>query len=209
MYLEWIFKFLLWQRGGWKAYVGGPKSTEDYIRECYSPGDVREFDIFLAARGTSDNAGLYAKYLWGAFNRLPIALAAPSLFSIYSRSPTPRKALMVGISQSGQSPDTVSVVAEGGRQGAPTLVIANDPSSPLAQTAEFVIDIGAGPEEAVAATKTYTAQLLAIAMLSVMLSRYNYSGDLESLELSATAHFRARLSPVQGIRGSHLRLNEF
>lgn len=125
--------------------------------------------IFLAARGTSDNAGLYAKYLWGVFNRLPIALAAPSLFSMYGRPPALRNALVVGISQSGQSPDIVSVVAEGGRQGAPTLVITNDPDSPLAQAAEFVIDVGAGPEEAVAATKTYTAQLLAIAMLSVAL----------------------------------------
>jgi glucosamine--fructose-6-phosphate aminotransferase (isomerizing) len=123
--------------------------------------------IFLAARGTSDNAGLYAKYLWGAFNQMPIALAAPSLFSIYGRPPALRNALVVGISQSGQSPDIIGVVAEGKRQGAPTLVITNDPDSPLAQAAEFVIDIGAGTEKAVAATKTYTAQLLAIAMLSV------------------------------------------
>jgi len=126
--------------------------------------------IFLAARGTSDNAGLYAKYLWGAFNRLPIALAAPSLFSMYGRPPVLKNALVVGISQSGQSPDIVSVVVEGSRQGALTLVITNDPDSPLAQAAEFVIGIGAGPEEAVAATKTYTAQLLAIAMLSAALS---------------------------------------
>jgi glucosamine--fructose-6-phosphate aminotransferase (isomerizing) len=126
--------------------------------------------IFLAARGTSDNAGLYAKYLWGAFNQMPIALAAPSLFSIYGRPPALRHALVVGISQSGQSPDIIGVVAEGKRQGAPTLVITNDPDSPLAQAAEFVIDIGAGTEKAVAATKTYTAQLLAIAMLSVGVS---------------------------------------
>ena len=126
--------------------------------------------IFLAARGTSNNAGLYAKYLWGSFNRLPTALAAPSLFTIYSRPPALRNALVVGISQSGQSPDIVSVVAEGSRQGTPTLAITNDPRSPLAQTAEFVIHTGAGTEEAVAATKTYTTQLLAIAMLSAALS---------------------------------------
>jgi glucosamine--fructose-6-phosphate aminotransferase (isomerizing) len=125
--------------------------------------------VFLAARGTSDNAGLYAKYLWGAFNRLPIALAAPSLFSIYNRPPALKNALVLGISQSGQSPDIVSVIVEGSRQGAPTLAITNDPGSPLAQAAEFVVDLGAGPEKAVAATKTYTAQLMAIAMLSVAL----------------------------------------
>ncbi len=122
--------------------------------------------VFLAARGTSDNAGLYAKYLWGAFNQLPIALAAPSLFSMYGHPPNLKGALVVGISQSGQSPDIVSVLAEGKRQGAPTLAITNTPGSPLTQVADFCVDIGVGEEKAVAATKTYTAQLMAIAMLS-------------------------------------------
>jgi glucosamine--fructose-6-phosphate aminotransferase (isomerizing) len=143
----------------------------EHVQEIARTLRERSIDyIFLAARGTSDNAGLYAKYLWGAFNQMPIALTAPSLFSIYGRPPALRNALVVGISQSGQSPDIVAVVAEGTRQGAPTLVITNDPDSPLAQAAEFVIDIGAGTEKAVAATKTYTAQLLAIAMLSVGVS---------------------------------------
>ncbi|OQY18613.1 MAG: glucosamine--fructose-6-phosphate aminotransferase [Chloroflexi bacterium] len=131
---------------------------------------IRQRDVdyvFLAARGTSDHAGLYAKYLWGAYNQLPMALAAPSLFSIYSRPPALRRALVMGISQSGQSPDIVGVLAEGKRQSAPTLAITNDTNSPLAQAAEFIVDISAGDEQAVAATKTYTAQLLAIAMLSV------------------------------------------
>ena len=123
--------------------------------------------VFLAARGTSDHAGLYAKYLWGAFNKLPIALATPSLFAIYEQPPSLRSALVVGISQSGQSPDIVSVLAEGKRQGCPTLAITNNVASPLARTADFVIDIQAGVEKAVAATKTYTAQLMAVAMLSV------------------------------------------
>lgn len=126
--------------------------------------------IFLTARGTSDNAGLYAKYLWGAMNGMPVALAAPSLFSVYHRPPRLQNALVVGISQSGQSPDIVSVVEEGRRQGAPTLAIVNRSSSPLAEVSEFVLDICAGEEEAVAATKSYTAQLLAIAMLSATLA---------------------------------------
>jgi glucosamine--fructose-6-phosphate aminotransferase (isomerizing) len=126
--------------------------------------------IFLAARGSSDHAGLYAKYLMGAFNRLPITLAAPSLFSIYDSPPALGNALVLGISQSGQSPDIVAVLAEGRRQGVPTLAITNDPGSPLAEAADHVIDLGVGPEKAVAATKTYTAQLMAVAMLSVTLS---------------------------------------
>jgi glucosamine--fructose-6-phosphate aminotransferase (isomerizing) len=130
--------------------------------------------VYIAARGSSDNAGLYAKYLWGAHNRLPVALATPSLFSVYSSPPALREALVVGISQSGQSPDIVSVIEEGRRQGALTLAITNEPSSPLAGAAEMVIDTMAGPELAVAATKTYTTQLTAIAMVSTALS-----GDAE------------------------------
>lgn len=121
---------------------------------------------FIAARGTSDNAARYAKYLWGAHNRLPVMLAAPSLFSLYGEPPRLPGSLVIGISQSGESPDIVAVLAEGKRQGCPTLAITNAPDSPLAQAADFVLDIRAGVEKAVAATKTYTAQLLAIAMLS-------------------------------------------
>jgi glucosamine--fructose-6-phosphate aminotransferase (isomerizing) len=125
--------------------------------------------VFLAARGSSDNAGLYAKYLWGAHNRLPVALAAPSLFTLYARPPFIKDMLVVGISQSGQSPDIVSVIREGRAQGALTLAITNDAASPIARAAEFVIDTCAGPERAVAATKTYSAQLMAVAMLSAAL----------------------------------------
>ena len=126
--------------------------------------------VYLAARGSSDYAGLYAKYLWGAFNRLPMALAAPSLFSVYQTPPDIDDALVIGISQSGQSPDIVSVMTEGRRQGALTLAITNDPSSPLAEGSELVIDLMAGAERAVAATKTYTCQLTAVAMLSAALA---------------------------------------
>ena len=125
---------------------------------------------FLAARGTSDNAGRYANYLWGALNSMPLALATPSLFTYYQQPPKLIDALVVGISQSGQSPDIVSVVKEGKRQGNLTLAITNAPESPLAKNADFVLDIEAGPELAVAATKTYTTQLMAIAMLSSALT---------------------------------------
>jgi glucosamine--fructose-6-phosphate aminotransferase (isomerizing) len=124
---------------------------------------------FLAARGTSDNAGRYANYLWGGRNGLPVALATPSLFTLYQQPPKLNGSLVVGISQSGQSPDIVSVLTEGRRQGCPTLAITNATQSPLAQAADFVLDIQAGEEQAVAATKTYTGELLAIAMLSTAL----------------------------------------
>jgi glutamine---fructose-6-phosphate transaminase (isomerizing) len=141
------------------------------VRRLAASLRAREVDfVFVAARGTSDNAGLYAKYLWGAGNGLPVALAAPSLFTAYARPPALRRALVVAISQSGQSPDIVAVLDEARRQGAPTLAIVNDASSPLARAADAVVDVCAGPERAVAATKTYTAQLMAIAMVSAALA---------------------------------------
>ena len=126
--------------------------------------------VFLAARGTSDNAGRYANYLFGAVNRLPLALATPSLFTIYKQPPILKDALVIGISQSGRSPDIISVIKEGNQQGCLTLAITNEPDSPLAQSSKFVLDIHAGAEKAVAATKTYTAELMAIAMLSSAIS---------------------------------------
>ena len=87
----------------------------------------RDFDyVLIAARGTSDNAARYGQYLFGMFNRLPVALAAPSLFTVYDTPPKLERALVIGISQSGQSPDVVSVLEEAKRQGAPTITITND-----------------------------------------------------------------------------------
>ena len=126
--------------------------------------------VLIAARGTSDHAALYAKYLWGSRNGLTVALAAPSLYTLYRTPPRLQGALVVGISQSGQSPDIVSVVADGRRQGALTLAITNDLSSPLAAEAEMVLDTCSGPELSIAATKTYTTQLISIALLSVALT---------------------------------------
>jgi glucosamine--fructose-6-phosphate aminotransferase (isomerizing) len=122
--------------------------------------------VIIAARGTSDNAARYAKYLFGAYNQLPVALATPSLFTLYHQPPVMQGALVMGISQSGRSPDIVSVLEEGQRQGRPTLAITNDLDSPLAKAADFVIQLHTGPELAVAATKTYTASLAALALLS-------------------------------------------
>ncbi|MEA3345301.1 MAG: SIS domain-containing protein [Chloroflexota bacterium] len=124
----------------------------------------------FAARGTSDNAARYAKYLFGALVELPVALATPSLFSIYHTPPQLHDALVLGVSQSGQSPDVVSVVEEGRRQGALAIAVTNTSDSPLAQAAELVLPLEAGEEKAVAATKTYTAQLAALALLAVQLA---------------------------------------
>jgi glucosamine--fructose-6-phosphate aminotransferase (isomerizing) len=119
----------------------------------------------VAARGSSDNAARYAQHVLGRILRLPVVLATPSLHTLYDAPPRFIDAIVIGISQSGASPDVVSVVAEAARQGAMTAAITNDPSSPLAAAADHLIDLGAGEERSVAATKTYTASLAAIAAL--------------------------------------------
>jgi glucosamine--fructose-6-phosphate aminotransferase (isomerizing) len=149
------------------SLLASQKKTVEQIAAAIQKRDIRY--VFLAARGTSDNAGRYANYLLGAQNGLPLALATPSLFTYYKRPPKLKNALVVGISQSGQSPDIVSVLEEGRRQGCATLAITNEPNSPLAQSADFLLDIRAGAEKAVAATKTYTAELMCVAMLSAAL----------------------------------------
>jgi glucosamine--fructose-6-phosphate aminotransferase (isomerizing) len=127
---------------------------------------LRITHVLIAARGTSDNAARYGQYVLGARNGLPVGLTTPSLFGVYGRPPRLEDALVIGISQSGQSPDIVAVLAEARRQGVPTLALTNDPASPLAQAAEHNLYLQAGPERSVAATKTYTAQLTALALLS-------------------------------------------
>jgi glucosamine--fructose-6-phosphate aminotransferase (isomerizing) len=120
----------------------------------------------IAARGSSDNAALYAKYLFGVRNHALVALAAPSLFTHYAHPPRLEGQCVIGISQSGESPDVIAVVEEARRQGTLTLAITNDSLSKLARTAELVLEMEAGRELSVPASKTYTASLLALALIS-------------------------------------------
>jgi len=141
-------------------------------------GEIPEFNyVVIAARGSSDHAATYAQYVWSSLAGFPVALATPSLYTLYQTPPRLDGALVVGVSQSGQSPDIVAVLEEGRRQGRPTLAITNAPDSPLANTADWVIPIHAGPERSVAATKTYTAQLLVMALLGAL-----WSGSRTHLE---------------------------
>ncbi len=163
--------------------------------------------VFLAARGTSDHAGVYAQYVWGSLNRLPVAFAAPSLFTRYGGWPRLKNALVVGVSQSGQSPDVVSVITEGRRQGALTLAITNAVDSPLAREAEFTLDVHAGAEKAVAATKSYTAELLAVAALSAAMT-----AEAESLAAlqrlpAAVAEALTLDAEAERIAGQHQFMN--
>ena len=120
----------------------------------------------VAARGSSDHAALYAKYLFGVRNHMMVTLAAPSLFTSYGKPPDLEGQCVIGISQSGSSPDIVAVIEEAVRQGLVTIAVTNDPESPLAGAAELHLPLGAGPELSVPASKTYLASLLALALLS-------------------------------------------
>jgi glucosamine--fructose-6-phosphate aminotransferase (isomerizing) len=126
--------------------------------------------VVIAARGTSDHAAVFAQYALGVRNRLSVGLGTPSIVSLYDVVPDFSDALVIGISQSGASPDIVAVIAAARAQGAPTIAITNEPASALAEAADRTIALGAGPERAIAATKTYTAELLAIALLSAALA---------------------------------------
>jgi glucosamine--fructose-6-phosphate aminotransferase (isomerizing) len=119
----------------------------------------------IAARGTSDHAGVYARYLLETQLGLSTGLAAPSVVTLYDARVRWNGAVVIGLSQSGQSPDVSQVLSAAGRTGALTIAVTNDPSSPLAGAADFVLDCHAGVERSVAATKTYVAELAVVASL--------------------------------------------
>jgi glucosamine--fructose-6-phosphate aminotransferase (isomerizing) len=146
---------------------------------------IRDYDpkfVVIAARGSSDHAAQYAKYLFGIQCRLPVALAIPSAHTLYHVSPNFSGALVIGISQSGHSEDICQVLADARAQGALTLAITNNEISPLSQICEHHLNLDCGEERSVAATKTYTTELAAIALLTTtLLDRADYRDLLLTL----------------------------
>lgn len=125
--------------------------------------------VMIAARGTSDNAGLYGKYLFEVLLGIPTALASPSAFTLYETQMNLEDVLVMGISQSGESKDVLETVRRSGELGARTLTITNDEGSSMAEVADNHFFLRAGEEESVAATKTYTASLLVLYLLTAAL----------------------------------------
>ena len=120
--------------------------------------------VLYAARGTSDNAAVYGKYLATIHAGLPAGLAVPSSATVYDTPLDLRDCLVIGISQSGETPDVAEYVAHARRAGAFTIAITNDDDSLLARQADTVLATHAGRERAVAATKTFTSQLAVLAL---------------------------------------------
>ena len=121
--------------------------------------------VMFVGRGTSDHAALYGAYLTEIRLGIPAGLASPSAITLYGARPDLKDALVIGVSQSGGSADLTGVLTVARENGALTLAVTNNPSSPLAEVAELSVDVSAGHERAVAATKTYTAELLALLLL--------------------------------------------
>ena len=123
----------------------------------------RKFDmVLLAARGSSDNAALYGRYLIEVFLGIPVCLAAPSVLTRYHRRVSYTNCLAIGISQSGAAPDISEILGALREEGHTTLAITNTEGSRVTTVADNSLFLGAGLEESVAATKTYTSSLLAL-----------------------------------------------
>lgn len=149
----------------WRRLLASSGTDSDIARAAAAIVAYRPRFVLFVARGTSDHAALYAKYLAEIVHQLPCGLVSPSTMTAYGARPDLTGVLMVGVSQSGGSPDLVQSLEVAGSRGALTVAVTNKADSPLALAAQHHIDIKAGPERAVAATKSYTAQLLALHLL--------------------------------------------
>ncbi len=143
--------------------------------------------VVMAARGTSDNAAQFGRYLIEITTGIPVSLAAPSVHTVYEAAVDYRDALVIGISQSGESTDTNVVLEKARKQGAITVGITNEPKSAMAGIAEHVFLVRAGREKSVAATKTYTGQLMILYLVAHALGGNIRFEDLESIPELARA----------------------
>jgi len=151
---------------------------EDFRRKL---GERRPKLIVLAARGTSDNAAQFGRYLLEITTGIPVSLAAPSIYTLYKAQVNLRDALVIGISQSGESTDTNLVLQQARAQGALTIGISNEASSSMARIPNEIFLVRAGEEKSVAATKTYTGQLLMLYLVAYALGGKIGIEDLKRL----------------------------
>lgn len=162
--------------------------------------------VMLAARGTSDNEAQFGRYLLEITTGIPVTLAAPSIFTLYDAPFRFDGVLVVGISQSGESTDTNLVVQRARQHGARTIAITNEPTSALARIAEHVFLVHAGRERSVAATKTYTGQLLMLYLLAYALGAQISLDDLARVPEWAAAALK--LEPEIARRAERYRFME-
>src|SRR5580765_3261795 len=164
--MSWVEAELREQPAALQRFLDAEALNAKEITHRLLRADVRY--LLIVSRGSSSNVARYLQYLFGTANRLSVAFATPSLYTVYDAPPNLDAASVIAISQSGASPDVVAVLDEAKRQGRPTLAITNNPRSPLAETADWVLPLHAGEERAVAATKTYLNSIAAVALLSTV-----------------------------------------
>src|SRR5256712_5697382 len=137
--------------------------------------------IVLVARGTSDNAALFGRYLLELTTGIPVSLCAPSIHTLYRAPLDLRQALVVGISQSGEGADINIVLKAAKKLGAFTVGITNESRSTMARLADEVFLVRAGKQRSVAATKTYTGQLMLLYLLAFALGTHIELSDLSEI----------------------------
>ena len=197
--MSWVEAELREQPAALERFLAAESVRATEIARGLIREDVRY--LLIVSRGSSSNVARYMQYLFGAVNRLPVAFATPSLYSVYDSAPELGPAAAIGISQSGASPDVVAVLAEARKQGRPTLAITNDPKSPLAQAADWTLPLHAGEEHAVAATKTYLNSIAAVALLStVAVGDANRLAELRSMPRNRRGADRAIARRGRGTR---------
>ncbi|GAB2919070.1 glucosamine-6-phosphate deaminase NagB-II [Rheinheimera gaetbuli] len=157
--------------------------------------------VYMVGRGSSDHAGVFAKYLIEIEIGLPVAAAAPSIASVYNKSLQLADALVLVISQSGRSPDILAQVDMAKRSGAMVVALVNDTTSPLAEQAHFVLPLHVGAEKAVAATKSYLATLSAILQL---VSAWAGNAALQQAVLNLPQHLQAAIDAPQQLNSTAL-----
>lgn len=179
-------------------------NADRYYSELSEALGNRKFEmVLIAARGSSDHAALYARYLIEIHLKIPVVLAAPSVLTRYGSKVKYPPCLAIGISQSGAAPDVAEVIAALREDGHSTLAITNTAGSRLTQTAEHSLLLGTGVETSVAATKTYTASLLALYQLVAALG-----GDLARCnqeDLPSKAWLKQSYTRAEEALGSILR----
>jgi glutamine---fructose-6-phosphate transaminase (isomerizing) len=168
-------------------------STEQFKEVSTLLSDTAITSVLILARGTSDNAAHFLKYLIETKLGLPVGLTSPSSVTIYHSKLHLKGTLVVAISQSGQSTDLVEYAKSAKSGGAHIAALTNDQESPLAKIADAHISLIAGPEYAVAATKSYAAQLFA-SLLLVQAWGVNFPG-LESIVADA----RKTITLISGV----------
>lgn len=174
---------------------GIEKANVETLKALVKELNIRKIKhVVFAGRGTSDHASIYGQYMLGIYQGAVSALAVPSCITLYDGRLDFSEDLVIGVSQSGRAADALAVIERGNSQGSLTLAITNDESSPMAKTAKFHLYCNAGVEESVAATKTFTAQMYLLALLTAYWSENN---ELLGLLRAVPGHSKRMLSSLE------------